>query len=639
MLIKFDEFLFESAPRIPNSEDYWTKKGKTGKNVCLILHDDMDGIVSAIIMKNYLIKHGFNIVKYGIVNYNESWTAFKLDPKLINIAVDFAEDSPDIDVYIDHHGKFSEELRATQKKHSIKTATGSAAEGIAQQLGVSFSNDTKNWIDMIDSAKYNEYEIDIRDILDFNLDKIKKSSEDVKLKFAAAFNQLLKRSDHKTFIEVVNASDQPSIYNIYRLFKIFYPKNNPDWKSGNEPGFVDDARIRLAMMQKKTKGEGTRQQGYQDGKKIRYMSQKDFWNDFSVNLPYVEFDDDGNPIKEEDPTSPGNFKRQVKPGVYQIIGNLMYVPSGTWANALRAKAIFSQDVDKGIIPDDPKLNFVLLQYGNTLQLADLRVGIKNMDWTDLPEDKWGNPIDNFDHYTKNLVENFRTYLGYPTEEEDPRLKAGGHWGIVSISNIFCKCKKKPYEGIKFLDLFKNKIINDISGVEWSLVMPWNEVEETNKTVKPDEVNLKLLNKKDIRDEKEALTEKEEREILNYLIDYDIDDKKFLSKFKDSTIKKVYQIWLDTGFSEIINGTIKPNDIDGLYFKKNKKIEDTQIFKKIVDKFELNQIYNPEAIAARPTQRKELKRIFRIIFNMVKDKKYINKDTESKAKNWIKNKII
>ena len=44
-----------SAPRLPNDINYWLKKGKSGKNVCLIVHDDLDGITSGLIMKNYLI--------------------------------------------------------------------------------------------------------------------------------------------------------------------------------------------------------------------------------------------------------------------------------------------------------------------------------------------------------------------------------------------------------------------------------------------------------------------------------------------------------------------------------------------------------------------------------------------------------
>ena len=632
MSIKFTDFLLESAPRLPNDVNYWIKKGKSGKDVCLILHDDLDGIVSSIIMKHYLIEHGFKIKKYSVINYNEGWEAFNIDPTLINIAVDFAEDHPDVDVYIDHHGKFSEEVRATQQKHSIKTPTGSAAEGIAQQLGVPFSKDTKDWIDMIDSAKYDEYEVDIRNILDFNLDTIKKDPK-YKLRFAGAMNQLLKRSDHKTFIEVVNACKEPSIYNIYRLFKLFYPKNNPNFRTGEEPDFVGDAEQRLAQMQKRTKGEGSAYQGYdKDGKKIRFTTQEDFWKAFAKDLEYKDIDDEGYPI-DDDPNTPDR-KWQVRPGVYQLIGNLMYVPSGTWANALRAKAIFNQDVDKGIVPDDPKLNFVLLQYGNTLQLADVRTPIKKMNPDDLPKDKSGKPIDNFGKYTEQLVENFRQHLGFPTEEEDNRIKAGGHWGIGSISNIFGKCKIGRYKDVKFLDMFKNKIINDISGVKWSLEMPWNEEEVKKHVVKPDEINKKLMDMGDVRTEKDALNEKDERSILNYLISNNISKSNLVDNFKDDTLKKIYEIWVDTNFDELGDRGFTEKESDGISFKKNKPIEDSGIFNSIVDKFHLDSIYDDQATSVRAVQRKELKRIFKIIFNMF-DEKYIKNDTESKVANWIK----
>ena len=138
MLTKFDDFLFESAPRIPKSEEYWLKKGKSGKDVCLIFHDDLDGITSAIIVKKYLKDHGFSIKKYGIINYQEGWQAFRIDSRLITIALDFAEDIPGCDVYIDHHGVFTEDVRITQQRSSIKTKTGSAAEGIAMQFRSTF---------------------------------------------------------------------------------------------------------------------------------------------------------------------------------------------------------------------------------------------------------------------------------------------------------------------------------------------------------------------------------------------------------------------------------------------------------------------------------------------------------------------
>jgi hypothetical protein len=617
---EFRNLILESAPRIPKSEEYWKKKGKSGKNVCLIFHDDLDGIVSAVLMKNYLKKQGFTIKQYGVINYQEGWQAFRIDSKLITIALDFAEDIPGVDVYVDHHGSFDDEVKQTQKRPSIKTKTGSAAEGIAQQIGEPFSSDIKDWIDMIDSAKYNAYDIDIKGILDFDLKEIVKSKNS-KLKFAAAMNQLLKRGDDRTIIEVVYNCDYPSIYNIYRLFKLFFPKNNPDWKSGVEPEFVESGVERMATMKQKTIGS----KGFdEEGKKIIYDNFKDFWNDFAVELE----------------KQPGNW--QLKPGNYQIIGNLMFVPSGTWANALRAKAIFVTDVENGVVPDDPKLNFVLLQYGNTLQIADLRLKIEEMYKEDLPKNKKGEPIENLGKYCDDLLKNFETYLNY----HDERTVSGGHKGIGTISNIFGKCLKDPYMDVPFLDMFKNKIINDISGVKWSIATPWNQDEEKPVIIKPEEINKKLMGTEQIRREEEALEEKNEREIVNYLIYNNIgsvkDKIKYSNKLKNTTLKKIYDIWQNTHFEEITYDEIKPSDLPSLYFniERPKRIEESELFKQIVNKFGFNDLYFEKPKGERvetpdhiKKERKELKRIFNIMFKMEKGD-YIKKDTAQKVKNWI-----
>lgn len=617
-----------SAPRLATDVNYWLKKGKSGKNVCLITHDDMDGIVSAIIMKNWLLNHGFKIEKYGIINYQEGWTAFDLDPSLIIIALDFADDDDIVDYYVDHHGKFEEELRNTQKRFSIKTPTGSAAEGIAQQLGIPFSNDIKNWIDMIDSAKYSEYNVDIRGILDFNLESFT-NSENSKLNFAASMNQMIKRSDHKTLIEVINASQEPSIYNIYRLFKIFYPKNNTDFKTGDTPEFVEDAKKRLSSMKDRTRGMGLKEQGFDDdGKKIRFMNQDDFWKSFAQNLPYVNVDDNGNLLYPYDIKDTRNFKWQLKPGVYQIIGNLMYIPSGTWANALRAKAIFQQDKDAGLIPEDSKLNFVLLQYGNTLQIADLTTKIQNMNETDLPKDINGNSIKDLGKYTDNLLKNFELHLKY----HDRRTAAGGHWGIGSISNIFGKCKLESHKDVKFLDLFKNKIINDLSGVKWNVSMPWNEADENQKYV-PEELNKKLIDMSDVRSEDFAKTEQNELSIINYLVINNIKNANLTHKFESDEMKKLYELWLETNFREVVSGEVESVNLSHVYFKNKAKIENSMLFNQIIDKYNLNHVYSEESTTIRSNERKFLKRIFKYIFNIY-NKDYLNDNNLDILKNYI-----
>ena len=45
---------------LPTDEEYWKRKGKTGKEVALYTHDDMDGIFCAIEMKKWLLDHGYD---------------------------------------------------------------------------------------------------------------------------------------------------------------------------------------------------------------------------------------------------------------------------------------------------------------------------------------------------------------------------------------------------------------------------------------------------------------------------------------------------------------------------------------------------------------------------------------------------
>tara|TARA_R110000772_G_scaffold81439_2_gene173234 strand:- start:21185 stop:23002 length:1818 start_codon:yes stop_codon:yes gene_type:complete len=489
-IITFQQ-LFESAPRIPRLNkrgmDYWKNKGKNGKDVMVYFHDDMDGIFSAVVVKERLIELGYNIKGYGVVNYQEGWKNTHLDPKMINVVVDFAnmppaKDKDLIDVYIDHHGEFSEEEKEFYKDNPvIKTKTASAYEGICRVIGKPLDSILLYAIDMIDSAKYDDYNVKWTDILNFNWDLFKeisnrkgtltiqpfKASGDVeigwstvaKLTFAGAFNQYLKRGDHKTLIETVSNLKNVSIYNIYNVMKKLYPKNNvwfSGYSKGQEKEFLSDGQWRIGTMQKKTRGSGN---------KI-YNNQQEFIKD-----------------------------TKSKPNGYKIIGKLMFVPSGTWANALRARAILEQDYIDGVIPEEHQVDFIILQYGNTIQICGFH---KIEDTENLPVLKNGETIDDLGAYMTGLLKNFQTHFGYyepdTTIGQDELTVSGGHVGIGTISGIVGKVDAQRiedngkeitkiievYNGYRYLDLIKNKIINDLSGVEWKIGMKWADDDEESQ---------------------------------------------------------------------------------------------------------------------------------------------------------------
>lgn len=448
----------EASPRIPVSEDYWLRKGKSGKRVALYTHDDMDGIFCAIEVKKYLLNKGFTIEKYGILNYTDGWKYTTLDPKLINVVVDFASMPGDerdefIDYYLDHHGIFTEEELERYKKSPVqKKKTASAYEAICQSLGVPQDELTLSVIDMIDAAKYQDYGIDWSRLLDYNLADIKKS-ENKRLEFAASFNQFLKRADHQTLISVIHNCKDASIYSIFDVMKKVYGEHNV-YPSGPMRGmpkdFETDAQWRLSQMQQKTRGKSS-------GAKKIYTSQQDFINDFQSG-------------------------GRIRLDGYTMIGDLAFVPTGTWANALRARSIIETDFKNGIVSKEPK--FILLQYGGTLQVCSYR---KMNEIKDLPKLKSGEIVDDLGAYMTNLLKNFQQHFGYYEPDtsigQDEITVSGGHGGIGSISNIFGTCDVSPYQDVRFIDMIKNKVISDLSGVKFNVGMSWGEASESKEKEK------------------------------------------------------------------------------------------------------------------------------------------------------------
>ena len=468
---KFNDYnkINEAAPRLPKSEDYWTKKGKTGKDVMIYTHDDMDGIFSAIVVKKYLKNAGFKIKGYGVLNYTDGWKNTSLDPKMINVVVDFAS-MPDkeredlIDFYVDHHGVYSDEEKEHFKdKPVLKTKTDSAYEGICIQLGYTLNSEILDAIDMIDSAKYTHYKIDWRQLLDFSWESFKKS-ENPKLAFAAAFNQFLKRSDHKTIIEVIDNVDDVSIYAIYNTMKRLYPGNNKNFRTGEPKDMLSDAEWRLSTMAKRTRGKDT--------KKTIYKSADDF-------------------IKSN--TSNG----EIRLDGYQLIGDIAFVPSGTWANALRIRTILLEDYDSGVIPEEHKVKFCMLQYGNTIQVA----AFDDMDKIfEKPVLKGGSIVNDLGSYMNGLLKNFQEHLGYYEPDtsvgQEEITVSGGHGGIGTISNIIGKCNQDPCKESRFLDMFKNKIISDLSGVKLPIKLKW--ITPKGGPNKAPKMDAKVMKKSDIR---------------------------------------------------------------------------------------------------------------------------------------------
>jgi len=127
-----------------------------------------------------------------------------------------------------------------------------------------------------------------------------------------------------------------------------------------------------------------------------------------------------------------------------------------------------------------KIYFILLQYGGSLQIADTN-GIRNIPPEELPVLRDGTIVTHLGDYTNDLLDSFRLNMNY----SKTITKAGGHPGIGNISNVV-----GVNGDIKWVDLFKNKIINDLSGIRWSIDMKWDVYKEPVDREK--KINEKVL---------------------------------------------------------------------------------------------------------------------------------------------------
>ncbi|MFW5848004.1 MAG: hypothetical protein ACOCVF_03730 [bacterium] len=509
----------EAAPRIPNSPEYWEKKGKDGKKVMLYFHDDLDGIFSAVAIKKYLLSKGFELVGYGIVNYQEGWDVITLNPEYINVAVDFAELTDGIDIYIDHHGEFKEE-DDVKSKQAVKTKTKSAYEGIMDQLGLPVDSLILDVISMVDAARYDDYEVKWTDLLTWDMEHFKKH-KNPKLMFTGVFNQMLKRSDYRTFIEVVHNATEPSIYQIFRLFQLLYPMNNLFWRKMKDIRSVLPGANEYMIWQMAEKGEFDTEE--EKVKAIEIFT--DFLEDGSQRLDQVnsrtsgkaEFKDvyksqsdfvaDNTEIKEYPETSRSRFAgmsaQVIKPDGYCVIGELVYVPSGTWANAIRARSIIERDINtgrlKGVNKEDIK--WVLLQYGDTLQICSFG-DINEYDSETLPQTREGKVIDDLKTYTKDLLKRFQTKLGFKNDD----TISGGHTGIGTISNIGVsrfyytgdKDNMNKLNNLRYLDLFKNYIIANLSQIPWDISLSWENPFSPDRPEEPVPEDARIMKINQIR---------------------------------------------------------------------------------------------------------------------------------------------
>ena len=199
----------------------------------IYFHQDLDGVTTALAMKNYLEDNGIEVVDSEIIQYGDKEFAIKksdAEGNVMPVLVDFAHGKPMFIIHTDHHDSQAgaDETGATSFRQSR-----SNVETISQVLSPKdiFPNEDIKLISTVDSADYSRNEIDVDKVINY-LFKIDTDLPVFKNKMllGLVINKLLLAFKNKPgFLEELVMNSTPSLMNILQNIKrIMKEKNFPD---------------------------------------------------------------------------------------------------------------------------------------------------------------------------------------------------------------------------------------------------------------------------------------------------------------------------------------------------------------------------------------------------------------------------
>lgn len=216
-ILKEEVLLLESGIRGINELARRYKKAK------IYYHMDLDGVTTAIAMKNYLEQHGIKVVDAELIQYgNKEFAIKKPDASgdVMPVLVDFAHGKPMFAIHTDHHDTQAgvEKDTATSFKHSR-----SNVETISQSISPKeiFPSDDILLISTVDSADFVKHNITPEMVMNylFNYNK-DESLKRNKMMMGLVVNKLLLAYKSKPgFLDNLVLNSQPSLLSILNNIK------------------------------------------------------------------------------------------------------------------------------------------------------------------------------------------------------------------------------------------------------------------------------------------------------------------------------------------------------------------------------------------------------------------------------------
>ncbi len=193
------------------------------KKAKIYFHQDLDGVTTAIAMKQYLENQGIKVVDAEVIQYGDKeWSIKKPEGSgdVMPVLVDFAHGKPMFVIHTDHHDTQAGVEAGTSTNFR---ASRSNVETISQVVSPKelFPNDDLLLISTVDSANFLQHDISVDEVINylFRMDKDKSLSRN-KMMMGLVCNKLLLAFKNKPhFLEDLVMDSQPSLLSILNNIK------------------------------------------------------------------------------------------------------------------------------------------------------------------------------------------------------------------------------------------------------------------------------------------------------------------------------------------------------------------------------------------------------------------------------------
>ena len=184
----------------------------------IYFHQDLDGVTTALAMKNYLENNGIKVVDAEIIQYGGKEFAIHKpegEGDIMPVLVDFAHGKPMFVIHTDHHDTQAGVEQGTSTNFK---SSRSNVETISQSISPTdiFSQDDIETISMIDSADYAKYDITPEQVVQylFKVDRTKGVKENKKMMGLVANKLLLAFKNKPDFLKKLVMDAKPSLQSI-----------------------------------------------------------------------------------------------------------------------------------------------------------------------------------------------------------------------------------------------------------------------------------------------------------------------------------------------------------------------------------------------------------------------------------------